>query len=226
MAATSDSETSGACGADPRVKHCRCRHPPFGTSDSNGLSASSGARGSRDLPSVDQLSKSTSRDRSTIGLGLVFVPRKDLRWRDQSPVGTNPRVGRNAPGDEGTPPAPRWQHSLATGLRPNIPVIIELTNFPENLRSPSLGLGLNVSGNLPNRTCDTGHRHIPHLSSDKHSWSITSDCCPREYVEHVTQVLGCQQAYSVRPFRAGKNARLSQMLSRATSQKNNASICV
>ena len=51
-------------------------------------------------------------------------------------------------------------------------------------------LGLNVSGNLPHKACDGGHRFIPHLSlTDKRPWSITSDYRPRDYVEQVTQVL-------------------------------------
>ena len=52
-------------------------------------------------------------------------------------------------------------------------------------------LGLNVSRNLSNRTCDNGHRHIPHLYSltDKHPWSIKSDYRPRECVEQITLVL-------------------------------------
>ena len=75
---------------------------------------------------------------------------------------------------------PFWRRPLL----PNIPVIIELTIFSETLRQHEFGyllrgrnvqlttcalcahrgprlvpvvmLGLNVSGNLPNRTCDNG----------------------------------------------------------------------
>ena len=44
---------------------------------------------------------------------------------------------------------------------------------------PVVLLGLDVSGNLPNKVCDD--RHIPRLSlTDKRPWSITSDCRPRE----------------------------------------------
>ena len=102
-----------------------------------------------------------------------------------------------------------WQRSL----RPSVPVIIELTNFSENLREHEFGywlhrqdvqlttcspcacggprlvsavmLGLNVSGNLPNKACDVGHLSL----ADKRPWSITSDSRPRACVEQVTQVL-------------------------------------
>ena len=51
-------------------------------------------------------------------------------------------------------------------------------------------LGLDVSGNLPNKACDGGHRYIPHLSlTDKRPWSITSDFRPRDCAEQVAQVL-------------------------------------
>ena len=58
--------TSGfrACEADPQPRHGHCWHPPSETGNVTRSLASSGARGSRDLPTV---CRSPSRDRSQIG---------------------------------------------------------------------------------------------------------------------------------------------------------------
>ena len=89
---------------------------------------------------------------------------------------------------------------LAAALSPSVPVIIELTNFSENLGEherghwlhrqdvelstyavcayggprpvPVVMLDLNVSGNLPNNACDGGYRHIPH-----HVWLSSTRLC-------------------------------------------------
>ena len=85
--------------------------------------------------------------------------------------------------------------------QPNIPMIIELTNFSKDLWGHEVWALLSPSRpgrdarpqrirDLPNEACEGDHRHIPHLSfTDKRPWSITSDCRPRDYVEQVTQVL-------------------------------------
>ena len=86
--------------------------------------------------------------------------------------------------------APCWQQS--------VPVIIELTNFSENLREHEFGYWVHrlrrcpvfstYQANLRNKACDGGHRHIPHLSlTGKRPWNITSDCRPRDNVEHAKQ---------------------------------------